>query len=229
MQDRAAIRELEPLNAPRPLAEDAADVIRDRILDGRFPHGEHLVEATLAKQLHISRGPIRDAFKLLRAEGLVAEEPRRGTFVVTLTSRDIREIYDLRAAIEGAAAGAIASSPGPDAIEELHAIIERMAEAVERGNLRAVGAADLDFHEAICRLSGNTRLHTVFLNHVLALRTLIKVDEHLYSSTEIVDQHRPLLDAIERGDADLARSLCEAHCREAKEMVVAYLEGSPDS
>jgi DNA-binding GntR family transcriptional regulator len=51
MHDRAAYRELEPLNAPRPLAEDAADVIRDRILDGRFPHGEHLVEATLAKQL----------------------------------------------------------------------------------------------------------------------------------------------------------------------------------
>jgi DNA-binding GntR family transcriptional regulator len=229
MQNRAADRELEPLNAPRPLAEDAADVIRDRILDGRFPHGEHLVEATLAKQLRISRGPIRDAFKLLRAEGLVAEEPRRGTFVVTLTSGDIGEIYDLRAAIEGAAAGTIATSPAPDAIAELQSIIERMAGAVERGDLRAVGAADLDFHEAICRLSGNTRLHTVFLNHALALRTLIKVDEHLYSSAEIVDQHRPLLAAMQAGDAELARSLCEAHCREAKEMVVAYLEGSPDS
>ncbi len=229
MVDHAAYREMRPLNAPRPLAEDAADVIRDRILDGRFQHGEHLVEATLARQLHISRGPIRDAFKLLRAEGLVAEEPRRGTFVVTLTSRDIREIYDLRAAIEGAAAGAIATSPEPDAINELHRIIDRMAAAVERGNLRAVGAADLDFHEAICRLSNNSRLHSVFLNHVLALRTLIKIDEHLYSSAEIVDQHRPLLDAIERGDVDLARSLCEAHCREAKETVVAYIEALPDS
>jgi DNA-binding GntR family transcriptional regulator len=228
MADPSAYHELRPLSVPRPLAEDAADVIRERILDGRFHHGEHLVEATLARQLQISRGPIRDAFKLLRAEGLVAEEPRRGTFVVTLSSRDVREIYELRAAIEGAGASAIASNPGVDSISELHGIINRMAAAVERSDLRAVGAADLDFHEAICQLSGNSRLHTVFLQHVLALRTLIKVDEHLYSSAEIVTQHRPILDAIEHGDAALAKSLCETHCREAKETVVAYLEALPE-
>jgi DNA-binding GntR family transcriptional regulator len=228
VEDDLAHRELRPLSAPRPLAEDAADVIRERILDGGFKHGEHLVEATLARQLQISRGPIRDAFKLLRAEGLVAEEPRRGTFVVTLSGSDIREIYDLRAAIEGAAAGAIATSHKVESVTELHAIIDRMTGAVERGDLRAVGATDLDFHEAICRLSGNSRLHTVFLQHVLALRTLIKVDEHLYSSTAIVNQHRPLLDAIERGDADLAKSLCEAHCRDAKDTVLAYLEALPE-
>jgi GntR family transcriptional regulator of gluconate operon len=228
VEDDLVYRKLRPLNAPRPLAEDAAEVIRERILDGRFQHGEHLVEATLARQLHISRGPVREAFKLLRAEGLVAEEPRRGTFVVTLSGRDIGEIYDLRAAIEGAAASAIATSHDVDSVKELHAIIDRMTGAVSRGDLRAVGASDLEFHEAICRLSGNSRLHTVFLQHVLALRTLIKVDEHLYSSAAIVSQHRPLLDAIERGDAPLAKALCEAHCRDAKDTVLAYIEALPD-
>ena len=221
-------RELRPLAAARPLAEDAADVIREGILDGKFHHGEHLVEATLARQLRISRGPVREAFKLLRAEGLVAEEPRRGTFVVTIDSRDVREIYDLRAAIEGAAASAMASAPNPKAIEELHKIIGRMAVSVDRGDPRAIGAADFDFHEAICRLSGNSRLHTVFLQHVIALRTLIKVDEHLYSSAEIVEQHRPLLTAIADGDAPLARALCEEHCRGARDEVMAYIAARPD-
>ena len=65
---------LRPLEAPRSLAEDAADRIREQILSGGFRQGEHLVEAKLAEQLNISRGPVREAFKLLRAEGLLNEE-----------------------------------------------------------------------------------------------------------------------------------------------------------
>src|SRR4029079_8475627 len=87
---------LAPLTAPRSLAEDAADRIREQILAGGFSQGEHLVEAKIAEQLAISRGPVREAFKLLRAEGLLMEEPRRGTFVVSLTADDVREIYGLR-------------------------------------------------------------------------------------------------------------------------------------
>src|SRR3989442_8712193 len=97
-------RPLRPLQAPRPLAEDAADLIREQILAGGFRQGEHLVEAKIARQLNVSRGPVREAFKLLRAEGLLDEEPRRGTFVVSLSGDDVREIYDLRAAIEATAA-----------------------------------------------------------------------------------------------------------------------------
>ena len=92
---------LAPLTAPRSLAEDAADRIREQILSGGFSQGEHLVEAKIAEQLAISRGPVREAFKLLRSEGLLNEEPRRGTFVVSLSTDDVRDIYGLRAALEG--------------------------------------------------------------------------------------------------------------------------------
>jgi len=219
---------LRPLETPRSLAEDAAALIRAEILGRRFQRGQHLVEATIAKQLGISRGPVREAFKLLRADGLVAEEPRRGTFVVTLNSRDVREIYDLRAAIEGAAAHAVATARDPAVLAELHGIIERMAAAVEQRDFRAVGRADLDFHEAICRLSGNRRIHAVFGQHVPALRTLLQIDEYLYSSAEIASQHRPLLEAIEQGKADVARRLSEEHCRNARDRVAAYIDSQPD-
>src|SRR6202043_1796297 len=101
---------LPPLDARRSLAEDAVELLRHEILSGRFRQGEHLVETKIAQQLRVSRGPVREAFKLLRAEGLVKEEPRRGMFVVSLSARDAREIYELRAAIEGRAAQLLAAS-----------------------------------------------------------------------------------------------------------------------
>src|SRR5712692_2244847 len=101
---------LPPLDARRSLVEEAAELLRQEILSGRFRQGEHLVETKIAEQLRVSRGPVREAFKLLRAEGLVEEEPRRGTFVVSLSARDATEIYELRAAIEGRAAHLLAAS-----------------------------------------------------------------------------------------------------------------------
>jgi GntR family transcriptional regulator of gluconate operon len=198
-------------------------VIREEIFSGRLRRGEHLVESRLAKQLNISRGPIREAFQLLRAEGLVHDEPRRGTFVVRLSSRDVREIYDLRAAVEGTAARLVAVDADPEAVDELRSIIERMSAGLEHRDLSAIGRADLDFHEAICRLSGNRRLHAAFLGHVPAVRTLFEIDELLYSSTQIVESHRPILAAIERGEAELAQVLCEIHCRQARDEMVRYV------
>ena len=124
MPSRDASAALRPLPSPRSLVQDAADMIREQILEGGFQQGEHLVEARIAQQLHVSRGPVREAFKLLRAEGLLSEEPRRGTFVVSLTSDDVRAIYGLRAAIEGRAARMLASARNPDGLAQLRSLLE---------------------------------------------------------------------------------------------------------
>lgn len=219
---------LPALRAPRPLAEDAADVLRTQILAGGLPRGAHLVEARIARQFNVSRGPVREAFKLLRAEGLVEEEPRRGTFVVTLSSVDVREIYDLRAALEGRAARAIARQRDPDAMAELRGTLDAIAAAAASGDVRAVARFDLEFHESLCRLSGNRRLHQVFQRHVPALQTLIKLDEYLYRSLpEIAAQHEPILAAIRAGDAERAAAACEAHSDEARDLVADYIDHLP--
>src|SRR5215203_3500118 len=100
----SATENLLPLAQVSTLSGRTTDLLRERIVAGDFRLGERLVESRIAQQLQISRGPVREALKQLRAEGLVREEPRRGSFVVDLTLDDIREIYDLRAAIEGRAA-----------------------------------------------------------------------------------------------------------------------------
>jgi GntR family transcriptional regulator, gluconate operon transcriptional repressor len=220
---------LKPLEAPRPLAEDAADRIREQILSGGFRQGEHLVEARIAKQLQISRGPVREAFKLLRAEGLLQEEPRRGTFVVSLTGDDVREIYGLRAAIEGRAARILARSRDPKALDGLRSLADALDRAVSSQNPTAVSRADLAFHEGLCELSGNRRIHEVFLRYVPTLRALLRLDERVYASIdEIADQHRPLVEAIESGDENRAAQMLGEHAEQAGELIAAYISTLPE-
>jgi DNA-binding GntR family transcriptional regulator len=220
---------LRPIEPPRSLAEDAADRIREEILTGGFVQGEHLVEAKIAERLSVSRGPVREAFKLLRAEGLLQEEPRRGTFVVRLLPEDIREIYGLRAAIERRAARDLAASGDPEAIDELRGCLEGLDEAVRAGDAGAVFRCDLEFHDALCRRSGNRRLHEVFTRYVPTLRALLRLDEHVYRSfDDIAMEHRPLLEAIEAGDAGRAADLAEGHCDHAGELIAAYIQARPE-
>ena len=145
MSDTTGAATLRPLDAPRSLAEDAADRIREQILAGGFAQGEHLVEARIAEQLNVSRGPVREAFKLLRSEGLLQEEPRRGTFVVSLSAEDVREIYGLRAAIEGRAARLLAGRQDPAALAELRSLLTSIEVAEQhRPIVDAIENGDVD-------------------------------------------------------------------------------------
>lgn len=220
---------LAPLQAPRSLVEDAADRIREQILSGGFRQGQRLVETRIAEQLSVSRGPVREAFKLLRAEGLVQEEPRRGTFVVSLSSRDVHEIYGLRAAIEGRAALIVAGRGDPDDLAELRRLLEALEAAVADPAGDSVLQCDLAFHDGLCRLSGNTRLHEVFVRYVPVLRTMLRLDERVYPSLEeIAEQHRRLVATIEAGDPAAAARAVAEHCDQAGELICAYLEGLPE-
>lgn len=215
---------LRPLEAPRSLAEDAADRIREQILSGGFKQGEHLVEAKIAEQLNISRGPVREAFKLLRAEGLLNEEPRRGTFVVSLTAQDVREIYGLRAALESRAGRMIARSQDPAALAGLRGLADEIDRAVGAGDAVAASRADLAFHEGLCELCGNSRIHEVFMRYVPTLRGLLRLDEQvLRSLDEISLQHRPFVEAIEAGDEEAAARLLGEHAEHAGDLIAGVL------
>jgi DNA-binding GntR family transcriptional regulator len=229
VSDTTGAATLQPLDAPRSLAEDAADRIREQILAGGFAQGEHLVEARIAEQLNVSRGPVREAFKLLRSEGLLLEEPRRGTFVVSLSASDVREIYGVRAAVEGRAARLLAGRKDPAAITELHTLLTSMEAAAKEGDVTAVYRQDLAFHDALCRLSGNARLHEVFARYVPMLRALLRVDERMQESLAVVaEQHRPIVEAIDAGDVEAAVACAERHCDDAGELIAGYLDSLPE-
>ena len=218
-------RTLRPIDTGRSLAEDAADRIREQVLRGGYRQGQHLVEATIAEQLQISRGPVREAFKMLRAEGLLTEQPRRGTFVVSLTPQDVRDIYGLRAAVESAAARLLCRRGDVGAVSELDAAADAIGTAAAGGDAADVARADLAFHEQLCRLSGNARLLETFHRYVPALRGLLRLDERVMPSvTDVADQHRPVVAAIRAGDEDEAVRLVTEHVEEAGERLADLLE-----
>lgn len=214
-----------PLAVPRTLADDAAAALREQILAGGIKLGTHLVEARIAALLNVSRGTVREAFKALAAEGLIQEEPRRGAFVVTLSRADVRDIYGVRSAIEGRAAWLVADRHDEAELAELRGAVNAIAAAAASGDLAATRRTDLAFHDLLCGLSGNPRLHDVFLRHVPVLHALLVYDALGYASPDdVAEQHRPILEAIEAGDADLASRLAIAHCDEAREKVAPYFD-----
>src|SRR3954454_18019284 len=215
---------LTPLTAPRSLAEDAAERIREQILSGGFRQGEHFVEAKIAEQLAISRGPVREAFKLLRSEGLLKEEPRRGKFVVNMSAGDVRDIYGLRAALEGRAARTLARDRDPGALDPLGALADGSDAAVATGDPAAVSRADLAFHQGLCELSRNARIVEVFDRYVPTLRALLRLDgDVLGSLDEVSRQHRPLVDAIATGDEDKAARLFAEHAEVAGDLIAGVV------
>jgi GntR family transcriptional regulator of gluconate operon len=219
------VRLLRPIDLGRSLAENAADRIREQVLSGGYTQGQHLVEARIADELQISRGPVREAFKMLRAEGLVTEEPRRGTFVVSITAQDVRDIYGLRAAIEGAAARLLCRAGDAATIDRLEAAADAIGAAAGTGDAAAAAHADLAFHEALCELSGNQRLLETFRRHVPVLRGLLRMDERIMPSIEhVADQHRPVVAAIRAGDEEEAVRLVTEHSERAGQLLADLLE-----
>jgi len=212
------------------LADEAAAQIRREIVTGRFAPGQRLNETALAEALGVSRGPVREALKLLKAEGLACEEPNRGTFVVSLSPADVGEIFEVRLAVETRAAKLLTRAHRQSDLSSLEEHAERIINAASTGDDRLVGQADVDFHEAICRLSGVSRLHAIFLQHVGLWRALLTVDEHLYPVVaDTRDEHYGIVRAIQSGDELAVTKTLENHLEPSKERLVGYLESRPTS
>jgi GntR family transcriptional regulator of gluconate operon len=218
------VKSLRPL-ASRTLADRAAELLRERILAGDLASGDRLVEARIAQQLGISRGPLREALRQLGAEGLVREEPRRGTFVATPTAEDVRDAYDLRAAIEGKAVRLVISTADPAALDALRRALDRIGAAAKAEDLRKLVRADYDFHETLCRVSANRRLHEAFVRNASALRILLRLEEERFyrSFDEVWNQHRELLTAVEAGDASDAETMFTEHLESARDRLMKHL------
>jgi DNA-binding GntR family transcriptional regulator len=216
-------RPLEPLNAPATLTESTADALRERILAGGFAPAERLVEMDIARQLGISRGPVREALARLREEGLVRDVARRGWFVEELTPDDLQEIYVLRAALESRAARLIIERGDTAALDTLASIVAQLRAAAARGDREAFAQLDLDLHEQIVRLSGNRRLHRAFVQQAGVLRTLLRLEmATIYETLDgILAEHEWLLGELRSGSVERAEAACEVHLGQALERVIS--------
>jgi DNA-binding GntR family transcriptional regulator len=200
--------------SPRPLYEDAAELLRQRILGGDLPPGSWIDELRLAEQYGISRTPLREALKVLAAEGLVTMKPRRGAYVTEVPAADLDKLFHLLALLEGDAAAAVAHLATPAELDELDALNARLEQAVDDGP--AFYTLNVQFHARLLALTGNP-WQTQLVNDLRRLIQLALVGS-LGTAGRIQDslrEHRSLLQALRRRDAEGATALMHDHMRGA--------------
>jgi len=198
------------------LRERALDALRSAIVSGQYRPGDHLGEVELGKHLGVSRGTVREALRHLQQQGLVTTGNRGMLRVSTVSPREIRELFRVRAALEGLAVAEIIASPGKDAaVATLREALEHLA---DDGDFAAKLEADLGFHLVLCRLSGNSMLVDAWRYLEGRIRVTIMNGEPARNSASgetptmmSRDRHAPIVDAIERGDVAAAMAIVDQH------------------
>lgn len=199
----------------------AYDAIRSDIGSGAFAPGDWLREASVAASLGLSRTPVREALRMLAAEGAVELVHNRGARVVSWTAADIDEVYRLRALLEGHAASLAARHASKAQITELHRLAERHERAAAAGDTDGADGATArcnnDFHAAILTASGSQRLETLL--DVISSAHLVTLALRQYSADDrqrSVLQHRDIVTAIQNRDESLAEAAMRSHILAAR-------------
>ncbi len=198
----------------RPLRELVADDIREMIVSQQLPPGARLIEAELAALLGVSRIPVREAIRLLEATGLVEVVPRKGAHVAIVDGTDIKQIQELRVAIEGFTAEVAARRRSDADVEELTRCVDMGLLASESGDPVAAAMWHRDFHLAMEAAAKNPYLAMV--TNPLRQRTELVFSVLLETQGSVAwEGHRRLRDAISDGDPARARAEMENHIKEA--------------
>jgi DNA-binding GntR family transcriptional regulator len=202
--------------------------LRTAILEGRLEPGTELTEVALAEQLGVSRGPLREAIGRLAAEGLVSVSPRRGAVVRSLSKEEFLELYQVREALERMAMQLAALRLTDEEFDGLTALNEEMAAHAAGNKVEAFFEANLAFHARLLEASGNEKLQELYRQLLgqlgrYRLRSLT-LRGNLQRS---VSEHKTILRAARRGDAERAAQLMAEHIRVPQRRAMALEEVEP--
>jgi DNA-binding GntR family transcriptional regulator len=203
------------------LREQALTALRRAITTGQLAPGTHLVETELSDALQISRGTLREAMRQLQQEGLISPGARGRLSVRHLDAKEIKDIFEVRAALESLAASELARRDDQaETVAELRNAVADM-ERWAASNLEDRIEADLKFHRTMCHLSGNeTLLHSwSSLEGSIRMSIMYAGVERALKNMD-VKRHSEIVDAIESGDADAAAAAVRDHMAGAAKVLV---------
>jgi DNA-binding GntR family transcriptional regulator len=210
------------------LAEWAAAQLRELIVSGQLPSGQRIYEQELAKRMGISRTPVREALRHLQREGLVSLTPNRETLVTVYTANDVREIYQVRAALEGMAARLAAEQRDDGEIEELFELFDQMKKVVAAGGTREIYTdIDLCFHDVILRAARNSRLTDAVQRLRSQTRRYLLFGLRTWDPAGMqhnLGEHRAIAEAIRDCEPDLAEARMRSHIMVSSGITVRRME-----
>jgi GntR family transcriptional regulator of gluconate operon len=206
------------------LGSQVAAALREAIAAGEIMRGERLIEVDLAERFGVSRGPIRDAIRILQLEGLV-ESQSPGMVVTGIDEDSINEVYSLRGAIEGLAVRLTVARLDQGRYDGIARHVEAMERAAVANDPASFAKADVAFHNEICLASGHKRLADVWQRYeaitMTLLRLTISLDQDLAASAA---KHRSLLQLIKTGNSDAAEAEFADHLEGSRARMVKVWE-----
>ena len=213
----AAAAMIRPLQRPVPLRQSVYDALIDLIVGGELPPGQNMVETDLARQLGVSRQPIREALHRMEAEGWVDLRPSQGAFVHVPTDSEVDELLDVRALLEAETARlAAANGVSPARLARLREICHEGQAAAEAGDFAGAVAANNIFHAEIAAVGGNAvlaELADIVGRRVQWYYRMVAPARGHGSWTE----HAEMIEAIEAGEAERAQALAGKHTERTRQ------------
>jgi len=218
------VRSAPPLNpiAPKMLAETVVEAIVEAAAKGHFLPGDRIVEADLARQLHVSRVPVREALRLLESQGIVENTPYRGMRLMSVTPQTMKGLRKVRLALELLAATEIQihAASAPSVLMPLEALIEELANLAERGDSYGFAMLDIEFHRRMVLMTGNPALLRAWEPLARQLTIVIGLSTSLQQTLDaVVEEHRVLLGALRSGTTEQLRDIMESHILEVPDAV----------
>ncbi len=218
------------LQRQEPLPARIAELLREAILDGRLPPGERLIEQKLALQWNISRAPLREAIRQIASEGLVTLSPHRGASVAEVSQGELEELFAVRAMMEAFAARLAAQRATASHIARLRTRVQQMQVTFRARDLAGFYVAGLDFHNVLVEAAGNdvlSRLYDQIKRQFRRYQAAMPRLPHLQQDS--IEEHRSILEAVERADANAASMLSEQHITHLTEKFTASVGGQQKS
>jgi DNA-binding GntR family transcriptional regulator len=207
------------------LSLSIAEQLKHLIFTGEIAPGERINEAALALRMGTSRGPIREAIRILTGLGIVTAVVNKGVFVRKISVREMLDIYELRALVFGFAAQRAAENITDAERAEFERLLAQMDQAAEADDGAHYYDFNLEFHALILRLSGNARAQQAYFDYVNELhlfrRRYFNAPGNMRKSNA---EHRLIYDAIASGSATRAKTMAERHVWSGRQRLLATLD-----
>jgi len=213
------------LDSYQPLREVVCESLREAIRSGVLKPGERIMEIQLAEELGVSRTPVREAIRKLELEGYVVMMPRRGTYVASMSIRDINEIFEIRTALESLSNGLAADHITNDELEHLQRLLVIIGGYIKEGNIEKIVETDIEFHDLLYHAARNERLVGIISNlrdQLTRFRTLSM--SYPGRLEETLEEHRLIVDAIASGDRKAASRAAERHMENSEKTLLKAME-----
>ncbi|MBQ7841557.1 MAG: GntR family transcriptional regulator [Lachnospiraceae bacterium] len=207
-----------------PLRDVVFNTLRQSILTGELKPGERLMEIHLADKLGVSRTPIREAIRKLELEGLVTMIPRRGAEVAQITEKSLRDVLEVRRALDALAAELACERITEEKLEQLRAACDNFEAETRKGNANQVALADVAFHDIILEASGNDKLVQMISNfsqQMYRYRLEYVKDEGNYE--QLIQEHRVIYESILKRDKAVAAGAMKVHIDNQEKAVIRMI------